>query len=113
MRVLLDHCVPRTIRRWVPGHMVRTTREQGWEDEDNGKLLALAATGFDFVLTVDQRMQFEQDPKLLPITVLVLVAPDNRVESLSPHAPHVLGILESKPDKPVFIRIGPNGILPG
>lgn len=113
MRVLLDHCVPRTIRRLLPGHVVKTTREQRWEDQDNGELLTLAATGFDFLLTVDQRMQFEQDPKRLPITVLVLVAPDNRVESLTPHVPHVLEVLREKPAVPTFIRIGRDGILAG
>lgn len=30
MRVLLDECVPRKLRRELPGHEVRTVAEMGW-----------------------------------------------------------------------------------
>ena len=39
MRVLLDACVPKGLRRSVTGHDVRTAHEMGWGDLDNGDLL--------------------------------------------------------------------------
>lgn len=47
MRVLLDECVPRPFRRFLPSHQVRTVREEGWSGRRNGDLLALmAAAGY-------------------------------------------------------------------
>jgi hypothetical protein len=43
MRVLLDECVPRALRRELPGHEVRTVAEAAWAGVKNGELLQLAA----------------------------------------------------------------------
>lgn len=40
MRVLLDECVPRKLRRELSGHEVLTVTEQGWSGIKNGKLLS-------------------------------------------------------------------------
>jgi hypothetical protein len=48
MRILLDECVPRRLRRELPGHDVRTVPEMGWSGARNGALLALmVAQGFE------------------------------------------------------------------
>jgi hypothetical protein len=48
MRILLDECVPRPLRREFPAHDVRTIHEMGWAGKKNGELLALmAAAGFE------------------------------------------------------------------
>ena len=39
MRVLLDACVPKGLRRSLYGQEVRTAHEMGWGDLDNGALL--------------------------------------------------------------------------
>jgi hypothetical protein len=39
MRVLLDACVPKGVRRSLSGHEVQTAHEMGWGDLDNGDLL--------------------------------------------------------------------------
>lgn len=57
MRVLLDECVPRQLRRELPGHDVRTVQEMGWTGTENGALLHLANGRFDVLLTVDQRIE--------------------------------------------------------
>ena len=41
MRVLLDECVPRALRRDIPGHEVKTVAEAGWAGVKNGELLRL------------------------------------------------------------------------
>ena len=50
MRVLLDECVPRRLKREFVGHDVKTAPEMGWASKKNGELLALAAVEFDILI---------------------------------------------------------------
>ena len=111
MRVLLDHCVPRRFRRLLVGHEVLTTFEMGWADLSNGALLAQARESFDVFVTVDQNVQFQQNLAALPLPVVVLAAPDNRLETLTPYASTLLRVLE-QPLARELIRIeGPDRIV--
>ena len=49
MRVLLDECLPRRLKRELVGHDARTAPEMGWASKRNGELLraAVADTRFD------------------------------------------------------------------
>jgi hypothetical protein len=60
MRVLLDECVPRALRKELPGHEVKTVAEAGWAGVKNGELLELAARQFDVFLTVDRNLEYQQ-----------------------------------------------------
>ncbi len=66
MRVLLDECVPRKLRREFPGHEVRTVTEMGWGGTRNGALLRRAAGEFDLLLTVDTNLEYQQNTSALP-----------------------------------------------
>jgi predicted nuclease of predicted toxin-antitoxin system len=72
MRLLLDECVPARLRRSLPSHQVSTVVQEGWSGVKNGKLLALAATGFDAFITVDKNLSYQQNTSDLPVAVLVL-----------------------------------------
>ncbi len=61
MRVLLDECVPRALRRELPGHQVKTVAEAGWAGVKNGELLQLAAREFDLVATVDGNLEISAE----------------------------------------------------
>lgn len=89
MRVLLDECVPRKLRRELPGHEVRTVAEMGWDGTKNGALLLRAAREFDVLLTVDSNLEFQQDTRTLPIAIIVLTAFSNDVNVLRPMMPAV------------------------
>lgn len=84
MRLLLDECVPRRLRREFSGHEVRTVPEMGWAAKENGKLLELAAEIFDVFVTVDQSLRYQQDISRFSIGVVVLVARRNKIEFLLP-----------------------------
>jgi predicted nuclease of predicted toxin-antitoxin system len=56
MRLLLDESLPVRFRRALPNHDVRTVVEMGWSGVKNGKLLALAANGFNAFVTVDKNL---------------------------------------------------------
>ena len=87
MRVLLDECVPRRLRRELAGHEAVTVTERGWSGVKNGSLLKLAEAEFDVFLTVDQNLRFQQNLKDFDIAVVLLIARDNRLTTLLPLAP--------------------------
>jgi hypothetical protein len=62
----------------------------GWSGLSNGVLLAQARQQFDAFVTVDQNVQFQQNLAALPLPVAIIVAPDNRFETLKPYVPAVL-----------------------
>jgi hypothetical protein len=62
----------------------------GWSGLSNGALLAQARLEFDAFLTVDQNVQFQQNLAALPMPVAIMVAPDNRYETLAPYVPAAL-----------------------
>ena len=76
-------------------HEVRTVGEMGWAGKRNGELLQLAATDFDALLTADQNLEHQQDLRALPVAVIVLVAPTNRIDSLGPLIPALLETLQT------------------
>jgi predicted nuclease of predicted toxin-antitoxin system len=84
MKVLLDECVPRKLKRELSEHEVLTVTERGWSGIKNGKLLALADGEFDVFLTVDQNLKFQQNLKGFNIGVILLVARNNRLKTLLP-----------------------------
>jgi hypothetical protein len=62
----------------------------GWSGFRNGVLLGQARLQFDAFLTVDQNIQFQQNLATLPLPAAIIVASDNRFETLAPYAPAVL-----------------------
>ena len=75
MKVLLDACVPRPLRRLLPGHTVRTAQEMGWGQLKNGVLLKEAELQFDAFITTDQNLKYQQ--KIVGRKLAVLVLPTN------------------------------------
>jgi len=94
MRVLLDECVPRKLRRELPGHDVKTVAEMGWSGTKNNALLRLAAAQFDVLLTVDQGIPYQQNLPGLDLALVIVRAPNNDINNLRPKMPEVLRVLE-------------------
>jgi PIN like domain len=109
VRVLLDECVPKVLRRGLPGHHVRTVAEMNWSGLENGDLLrAMRAGGFEVLLTVDQNLRHQQNVANTGIALLVLVAASNRIADLVPLLPHALTALSSiKPGEVAEIGASP------
>lgn len=61
MRLPLDECVPKRLRREPPGHDVRTVQEAGSAGVKNGAQLRAAHGQFDALLTVDQGVEHQQN----------------------------------------------------
>lgn len=95
MRVLLDECVPRSLRRELPGHEVRTVVEMGWLGTRNGLRLRQAAAELDVFLTVDQGIELQQHLVGVDPAVIVMAAPSNKIEDLRPLMPRAVAAISS------------------
>lgn len=94
MRVLLDECVTRYLKRDLPGHEVFTAEEAGFKGLKNGRLLQAAAGQYDALITVDQNLRYQQNLETLPVPVIVLSARRSTYPVLKPLMPQVLEALE-------------------
>jgi len=84
MKILLDESLPRKLRNdFENSHEVWTVRDKGWLGQKNGALLQLMINdGFDFFVTIDRNLPYQQNLERLPITIFVLCAKDNRRDTL-------------------------------
>ncbi|MEW6543389.1 MAG: DUF5615 family PIN-like protein [Nitrospirota bacterium] len=105
MRVLLDECVPRKLKKNLERRDVHTVPEMGWAGKKNGELLRLAAERFDVLLTVDRSLIYQHDLPSVSITVISLDARSNRLADLLPLMPQVRSrLLHIQPGQ--MIRVG-------
>jgi len=105
MRILLDESLPRRLKNELVGHEVSAVAECGWSGVKNGRLLALAAVSFDAFVTADQNLQYQQNLATLPISVVVQVAIDNRLQTLLGLVPELLASLDRLQPRSL-VRVG-------
>ncbi len=75
MRILFDKNVPLQLRRHLSGHDVRRADKLGWDQLNNGALLAAAEdAGFDVMVTADQNIAYQQNLTKRKIGLVVLGA---------------------------------------
>jgi hypothetical protein len=89
MRILIDECLPRRLKRELPGQEVSTVTENGWSGIKNGALLRLMTGKFDVFVTIDGNLEYQQDLSKAEIAVVVLKALNNKLETLLPLMPSV------------------------
>lgn len=81
----------------------------GWLGKKNGELLGLAAfNNFDIFITLDQNLKNQQNLNKVDLRFIVLLAKDNKHETLQPYIDKVKTLLQSKGDIPKFLEIAPN-----
>jgi hypothetical protein len=94
MRILLDECVPRALRRHLTGHNVLTSPQLGWAGKKNGELMRLIdRNGFEVFITVDKSLQFQQHLSSLTFAIIRLSSQSNRLADLAPLMPQVMSAL--------------------
>src|SRR5690348_10188261 len=106
MRILLDECLPTSLKRDFTEHQVATVVEMGWSGMKNGRLLSIAENYFDILLTVDRGIEYQQNLETRQIAIVVLDAP-NKIRFLRLLIPALLAALpEVQPG--TVIHIGGN-----
>jgi len=105
VRVLLDESVPRQLAARLVGHHVSTVPREGWSGLKNAELLNRVSESFDALVTGDRNLQSQQNYTSLNFGIIVLVAPDNRVETIVALADRVLVALsEVQPGRLVQVE---------
>jgi len=91
MKILLDECLPKRLKYLLPGFDVTTTEEIGWASLENGDLIK-AAIGehFDIMLTVDKKLEYQQNIKNYDITIVVFDVRRNKIDFISPLIPELI-----------------------
>lgn len=90
MKLLLDECVTRYLKRDLIGHDVSTVDEAGFKGLKNGALLRAADGNFDVLVTVDKSIRHQQNLQSFQIAVLLLIAKTNKYEDLQLLVPRAL-----------------------
>ncbi|MEZ4669953.1 MAG: DUF5615 family PIN-like protein [Anaerolineae bacterium] len=111
MRVLIDECLPRKLKRELSEHDAKTVAEMGWTGIKNGALLRLMAEQFDAFITIDQNMQYQQNLQNAPLGIILLSAFSNRIEDLLPLVPRLRAVLPTL-QAGMIVRIAINEIPP-
>lgn len=93
MKLLLDECTARRLRRDLAVHEVFTVEQARLKGLKNGALLNAASGRFDVLITVDKSIPDQQNLATLGIAVLILRAKTNKYLDLKPLAPKVLAAL--------------------
>lgn len=84
IKILIDECLPKKLKRELSEHDVSTVPEMGWVGKKNGELLALMNAEFDVFVTVDSNMSYQQNLDKYDISFVLLSASSNRLDDLIP-----------------------------
>jgi predicted nuclease of predicted toxin-antitoxin system len=91
MKVLLDECTPRLLKRLLSGFEVLTVQDLGWTGITNGALLAQAEGKFDIFITTDKNLRYQQN--LMGKQLSIIQLPTNQVPVVELLAPSVQEVL--------------------
>lgn len=95
MKLLLDECTPKRLKRDFSSHETFTVDEVGLKGVKNGALLRAASEKADVLITVDRRMPFQQNLGELDLALVILIAKPNRYPELKLLVPKTLLALET------------------
>jgi hypothetical protein len=95
MKILIDECLPKKLKREFPEHDVSTVPENGWQGKKNGDLLKLMVEEFDVFITIDGNLSYQQQLSEYDIAFVVLRSKTSRLEDLQPLMPEVKVKLET------------------
>lgn len=94
MRILLDECLPRALKKSLsPAHDVWTVSEAGYAGLKNGQLLRAVDGEFDLLITSDTNLQYQQTLGRYSLAFLLLRARSNIVDLL-PVMTRALAVLD-------------------
>ena len=75
----------------------------GWAGYGNGELLRIAADGgFDALVIVDKGFAYQQNPRQLPIPVVIMPPGRTRLQELRPLVAEVIAGLSSDPERRIY-----------
>ena len=96
MKILLDECVTKRLKKYLSEFEVFTVTELQLSGIKNGKLMAYCSeNNFDILLTIDKNLMFQQNLDKYPVTIIVLNCSASKIEELSTFMPSFRSQLDS------------------
>jgi hypothetical protein len=92
MKIIFDKCVPRPLRKQLPGHEILTAEEMGWDELENGDLIHAAEQQFEVIVTSDQQWKYQQN--LTGRKLAILVLPTNYLPAVLELVPQIRAALD-------------------
>lgn len=104
-KVLLDENLPVKLKyRLQDVCEIYTVKDKEWNALENGELLnAMQEDGFDYLLTSDKNLQYQQNLAKYSISFIVLNVPDNNYETILPLVDKIKKVLIGEPEKELVI----------
>jgi hypothetical protein len=94
MLILFDQATPFPLRKFLPGHVIKTAYQQGWSTLLNGDLLRVAEeSGFDLLLTADKNLAYQQNLSDRKIAIVALGK--NRWSLIEPELDRIAAIVNA------------------
>ncbi len=105
-KVLLDENLPVKLKyRLQDVCEIYTVNDKGWNALENGELLnAMKKDGFDFLITSDKNLQYQQNLERFSIRFIILNVPNNNYETILPFVKEVKRVLIDNNNKLVIIE---------
>ena len=83
MKILLDECVTKRLKKYLEEFEVFTVRELELSGIKNSKLLTYCIENkFDILLTIDKNLMHQQNLDKYPVTIVVLNCLTSKIEEL-------------------------------
>ena len=83
MKILLDECVTKRLKKYLEEFEVFTVRELELSGIKNGKLMAYCVENkFDILLTIDKNLMHQQNLEKYPVTIVVFNSLTSKIEEL-------------------------------
>lgn len=83
MKILLDECVTKQLKKYLEEFEIFTVRELGLGGTKNGKLMSFCVENkFDILLTIDKNLMYQQNLGKYPVTIVVLNCFTSKIEEL-------------------------------
>lgn len=88
MKILLDECVTKKLKKLLPSHECFTVTEMKWNGLKNGKLMEKCVENrFDVLLTIDKNLLAQQNFKKYNLTIIVFDSETSKIEELKKFIP--------------------------
>jgi hypothetical protein len=87
LKILFDQGTPAPLRKTLAPHSVSTAFEMGWEEVENGDLLAAAEKIFEAFITTDKNIRYQQNLNGRQLAILVL--PTTSWPEIQKHLPAI------------------------
>jgi len=97
MKILLDENIPAKVKfDFGKEYEINSVRDVGWQGKKNGELLELLTfKGYDFFSTLDKNLKHQQNLDKFDVKITLLLAKDNKHQTLQPLIEIVKKLLKS------------------